>query len=462
MTRASGAVGGLSTSSIARHGLASATPIGAVIGDSISTADYNGADRTSASPPPTNILKSAKGFMAWALALSGQRIVVPTQTNVWGFPGQETGTILAQIPAFLAQMPRKPGVVVVECGTNNIFHNDGITSSFAAITADWQAIALYLARRNIRTIFVPILPRTGGFSPLFSPAQFQVMDRCNRWLNGFASQSEGMVAVASACLVDLTDPASVGAQPKAGYLHDGTHPGVAGGYYVGKAIAAILRNWYPPLDLLPTNNLTWASGLSGTNFLSNAMMEGASGTVTAPSAGTISGTAPTGWTASMSNSVGLTVSNSQVASALTGRRMHQMTFGGSYTVTGAATPNWAHYGRLFQVVSTPALSAIAAGDQLEALIEFEVDGGMNGFAFPRLEFRWQSPAGYNADMQSAEGELPPEAISGVLRTAPHQFTGTPGVAEVALMALGYLRSVNGTYNPSGSVRFGRAVIQKVE
>lgn len=462
MTRSSGAIGGLSSIALARHGLASASPVGAVIGDSIATADYNGADRVTPSPAPANVLKGANGFISWALALSGQRIVVPTDTHVWGFPGQETGTILSQLPVFLAQMPRKPGVLVVECGTNNIFHNDGITSTFAAITADWQAIALYLARQNIRAIFVPILPRTSGFSALFSAAQFQVMDRCNRWLSALASRSEGRIAVASACLPDVTDPASIGAQPKAGYFHDGTHPGIAGGYYVGKAIAAILRNWYAPIDLLPANNLTWASGLPSTNFLSNAMMQGAGGAIAAPSAGTISGTAPTGWTAGMSNSAGLTVTNSQVTSVSTGQRMHQMTFGGSYTVTGAATASWAHFGRLYQTVANGALADIQPGDALEALIEFEVDAGINGFAFPRLEFRWNGASGYNADMQLAEGELPPEAISGVLRTAPHIFGAQPAPGQVALMAYGNLKSVNGTYTPSGSVRFGRAVIQKVE
>ncbi|GLJ00294.1 SGNH/GDSL hydrolase family protein [Sphingobium sp. BS19] len=247
MPRTSGSLGGLSNAALAKAALAATTPLGASIGDSIATADYNGSDRVTLPPAPTNILKSAKGILTWALILCGQRVQVPTTTNIWGFPGETTATILTNLPAFHAQMPRKPAFMYVHCGTNDV--KDGL--SFETIVANWEAIAQFNAQRNCRTIFAPILPRTSGFSALFTAAQFQVMDRCNRWLARFAARAQGMVAVASACLPDIADPASVGAQPRAGYTYDGTHPAIAGGYYAGKAVAAILRTWYPPIDLLP-------------------------------------------------------------------------------------------------------------------------------------------------------------------------------------------------------------------
>lgn len=463
MTRSSGSLGGLSSSALARAALAAATPLGASIGDSIATADYNGSDRVTLPTAPTNVLKAAKGIVTWALILCGQRVQVPTTTNIWGFPGEASATILANLPAFHAQMPRKPAFMYVHCGTNDV--KDGL--SFAAITANWEAIAVLNAQRNCRTIFAPILPRTSGFSALFSAAQFEVMDRCNRWLTRFAARAQGMVAVASACLPDITDPASVGAQPRPGYTYDGTHPAIAGGYYAGKAVAAILRNWYPPLDVLPSNNLAWASGLSYANYLQNPMMEGAGGTVTTPSSGTISGTAPTNWTASMSNTAGLTVTHAQVASPITGRRMHQMAFSGNYTASGFTVSTWGPFARLFQNPSTASLASIVTGDSIEALVEFEIDAGNNCIAFPHLQMRWKGSTNYNADLQLPDlvGGLPAEAITGVLRTAPHTYVAGEmplGAGELTHNMFAYLRAENGSYAPSGTIRFGRAVIQKVD
>lgn len=463
MTRTSGSLGGLSNAALARAALAAATPIGASIGDSIATADYNGSDRVTLPAVPTNILKSAKGIMTWALILCGQRVQVPTTTNIWGFPGETSAVILSNLPAFHAQMPRRPAFMYVHCGTNDV--KDGL--SFATITANWEAIAVLNAQRNCRTIFAPVLPRTGGFSALFTAAQFEVLDRCNRWLNRFAARAQGMVAVASACLPDITDPASVGPQPRAGYTYDGTHPAIAAGYYIGKAVAAILRNWYPPIDLLPSNNLAWATGLTQANYLQNAMMEGTGGTVTTPSSGTIIGTAPTTWTVAMSNTAGLTVTNTQIASPVTGRRMHRMTFSGNYTAAGFTAAGWGPFGRLFQNPVTASLASIGAGDTIEALVEFEIDAGNNCIAFPHLQMRWKGGSNYNSDLQLPDlvGGLPNEAISGVLRTAPHSYIAGEmplAAGEITSNLYAYLRAENGSYTPSGTVRFGRAVIQKVD
>ncbi len=467
MTRMSGAIGGLSGGSLARSGLASSLPLGAAIGDSITVPNYNGADRISPSIP-TNRLKSAKGYCSWALALSGQRVEIPPETNIWGFPGREAGEILAALPAFLAQMPRKPGFMIVECGTNNIGHDVSATGvgSFETITADWNAIAHYLTQRGIRIIFVPILPRGPGFSSLFGGPQFEVLDRCNRWLGDFAARSGGVVAAATACLAPVTDPAAIGAQPMAGMTVDGTHPSLAGGYQIGKAIAAILSGWYPPVDLLPTNGLTWNWGLQYANFHRNPMMQGAGGTVTTPGAGTISGTAPTNCTAGMSDTAGLTVTHSQVVSPLSGQRMHQMSFGGSYTASGVTAANWAPWARLYNSAQGPASDTLSAGDRIEALIAFEIDAGHNCIAFPRLELRWKGASGYNSDMQTPEvvGVLPSETICGVLRTPVHEYAASEmplSTGELAMDARAYLRAENGSYSPTGTIRFGRALIRKL-
>ncbi len=450
----------------ADDGIAGLIPIGAAIGDSITVPNYNGSDKVNPSPP-TNKLKNAKGYVTWALALSGQRVEIPPETNIWGWPSRETSEILAALPAFLAQMPRKPGFLIVECGTNNIGHDVSATGvgSFESITADWLAIATYLTQRGIRVIFVPILPRGPGFSSLFGSPQFDAMDRANRWLHTLAARSSGVIAVASECLAPMTDPSKVGAQPLAEMTGDGTHPETLGGYYIGKAIARILNTWFPPIDILPTNQLAWNFGINNANFSPNPMMQGAGGSVTAPSSGTISGTAPGSSTASMSNTAGLTVAHSQVTSAISGRPMHQMVFGGSYTVSGVTSDAWQPWGRLYQSASSGAVATLAAGDKLEAFIAFEIDAGHNCFVFPQLEMRWKSSARYNTDMSNPTplGVLPNEQIVGVLRTPVHTYASEHfplSAGDVAISVRAYLRAENGTYNPSGTIRFGRALIRR--
>lgn len=441
-------------------------PIVALIGDSKAAPDFNGADRVTPSSP-TNHLKGANGYMAWALALCGQRVRMPAASHVWSFPGQETGTILGQLPAFLAGLPRQPGTVIVDCGTNNILHATA-TATFQAITADWQAIATLLAGRGIRTIFVPILPRdpTAGGGSAWTAGQYDVLDRCNRWLNGLAANSAGWVAVASGCLADLTNPATEGARPRNNTTVDGTHPGVLGAYYLGKAIAAILRQWYPPVDLLPASNMKWGAGAPGGNMLINPMMLVGTGlqagALTPGSGASLTGAVADGWTIDCSATSGLAITASLVTNAA-GLPMQQLAIGGGYTVSGAGTYTYAQFVRMYQSVPGSAAAALVAGDNVEALIAFEIDAGNNAISLPTLQFRWQGATGYNSDLAPAMRDLPAEAISGVLRTPAHRFTTAPASGDLQLLATAVLRSYpNGSYTPAATIRFGRAAIVKVE
>jgi hypothetical protein len=431
-------------------------PLGGACGDSITSPDAGGGG--------TNILKGVNGYMAWALVLCGQRVKCPVPAYTQGNPSQETSVILANLPAMIAAMPRKPGFMVIECGTNNIYHDAAGTGvgSFASITGDWLAIANYLISLGIRVIFVPILPRGAGFSTLFTAAQFNVMDRCNRWLMNFSQQSS-MVAVASDCLQPMTDPASVGAQPKTGMMYDGTHPGTRGAYYIGKAIARILSAWFPPLDVLPYNNLAYSASSPTANLLVNGMMEGTGGVVSAAASGTATGQAATSWTADNNLAAGLTATHSLVTSAISGTRMHQIAFTGSHTVAGSsAGPTFGYYSRIRQ---SAAQAALAAGDRIEALIAFEIDAGQQGLAFPQLQMRWKGSSNYNTDMHSSHGELPNEAIAGVLRTPEHLYLPTEfplNSGDLMMLAFAHLKSYpDGAVTDGATIRFGRAVIQKV-
>ncbi len=449
--------GGFSGSGLARRGIASATPHIAIIGDSIAVADASGSDKVNPSVP-INRNSQSSGVMTWALALSGQRVTMPQATNVWSFPGKETDVILAQLPAFLAQMPQKPGAVVIEVGTNNLFRFGIAQESFAFITADWMSMATLLANQGIRTIFVPILPRDAGFSALLPPASFATMNRCNRWLNEFAARSRGMVAVATRALLPMTDPAAPSDRiiPKANLMVDGTHPGPVGGYLVGSAIAEILTTWYPPIDTLPASNFRNAAGYVDANCLTNAMMTGAAGGVNAP----VTGAAPTSWNVGATLPAGVTCVTSVVTGA-DGIRRTQFVLSGSYTVTGAPAEGAGFFARMWQQLGTADAALIAAGDTLEALCDFEVDAGHSNFLSPRLQFRTRAAIENNA-LYPQIGFLPlGQAIKGVMRTAPHTYAAAPGNSETGLFIMMHVPSSNGTYNVNATVRVGRPTIRRV-
>ena len=443
---------------LASRYIGSSLPLGAMIGDSITKPDYTNSDQvTPTSASSWN--KSSNAIMAWALALSGQRVEMPPNTNVWSFPGQTSATILANLPAFLAQLPRVPGFVVVECGTN-----DSATNIPAATTiANWTAIANYLTSRGVRVIFIPILPRN---STNFTQARADQAVLANRWLIQAAARSGGQIAVAAACLRDWALTTSTLFEPVSGLTYDSpaTHPNTLGAYYIGKAVAAILMQWYPPVDLLPMTALAWdATNSPNANYLADCMY-----TSGAAANGPTTGTKPINWTSGMSAHSGLTAACSLAASSIDGMPMAQIVFGGTYTVSGISVPSSATdpYARFQRTISAgdARLTAIAAGDTFECLAAFEIDAGNNAIICPQLEWRWDGSSNQCSDMRhaaDAQGTLPAnEAIKGVLRTPPHTFSAAPaGTMQVNLTA--FLKGTTGTYSPAATIRFGRPVIRKV-
>lgn len=436
--------------------LASSLPNGAAIGDSITKPDYTNSDQVTPTSA-TSWNKSSNGFMAWALALSGQRVEVPANTNVWSFPGKTSAFILSNLDAFITQLPRKPGFVVVECGTN-----DAATGVLAATTiANWTSIANYLTSRGIRVIFMPILPRN---STDFTQIRADNAIQCNTWLREAARRSGGMIAMVD-CLRPLALTTSTLYEPisSPAVMWDSplTHPNTLGAYYIGKGIAAILNQWYPAVDHLPLSAITYdATNSPGANLLASAMFTSGS------AASGVSGTRPENWPASMSADVGLTCASSLVTSALDGMPMGQLVFGGTYTKNGVSVPDTSVYGRYQYTINAgdARLTQIQAGDTYECLAALEIDSGNNSIQCPQLEWRWDGASNQNSDMRHAatsQGDLPSgEAIKAVLRTPPHTYTGSPaGSMQVNLTA--FLKSLTGTYSPTATIRWGRPVIRKV-
>ena len=184
----------------------------------------------------------------------------------------------------------------------------------------------------------------------------------------------------------------------------------------------------------------------------------------APSAGTLSGTSPTNWTMTMSNTDGLTVTGSQVISPVSGMPMHQFAFSGSYSPAGAGVSSQA-YARILCTPMAATIAAIAPGDTVEALMAFEIDAGTSVIAQPTLQMRWNGSANYHADMYptAPQGVLPGESITGVLRTPMYRFEAKPNAGSLQLHAYVYLRDLPTTSaSVSGKFRLGRMCLQKVE
>ncbi|WP_168195953.1 SGNH/GDSL hydrolase family protein [Novosphingobium sp. EMRT-2] len=428
-----------------------------MIGDSITKPDYTNSDQVTPTTA-TSWNKSSNGFMAWALALSGQRVEVPANTNVWSFPGKTADYIYSYLDTFISGLPKIPGFVVIECGTNSV--TTGAT--YSQITAKWLQMIQYLVARDIRVIFVPILPRNATDFP---QTKADIAIRCNQWLWEISRKYGGKVAVAD-CLRPLALTSSTLYEPisSPAIMWDSplTHPNTLGAYYIGKAIAVILNQWYPPVDLLPLTSISYdATNSPYANLISTSMMTSGQA-ATAP----VTGTRPVSWPASQAPSSGLTVASSLVTSAYDNMPMTQMVLGGSYTTSGISVPNTSVYARYQYNISAgdAKLVNIQAGETLDCLCALEIDTGNNIIQCPQLEWRWDGNTNQCSDMRHAatsQGDLPAnEPIRAVLRTPPHTFTSSPAdVMQVNLTA--FLKSVTGTYSPSATIRWGRPIIRRL-
>ena len=272
-------------------------PLFDLLGDSITNRTF----AASADYTPDN------GYLNFVRALSGQAFNA-LRANNFAVSGDTTGPSGAG-PGMTTRLPS----MMASSGTASIFlggTNDVGQGWTVAQTTDNYAIILPALRDRYAVSFVlAVLPRDDQAAS----DQTAVRSR-NAYLQAFCATSGGKLVYVDT-FTPWYDPVTKGI--KAGYASDGLHPSRLGAYVMAQAVWSAMQRYFGafrfPLSGGSSDVFNSASNPTG-NKLTNAVFAGAG------SAGTgITGTPPSGWTVSTSqtgNTGTITISTVAATDAL--------------------------------------------------------------------------------------------------------------------------------------------------
>jgi hypothetical protein len=224
---------------------------------------------------------AAEGYFVHANNLLGAPFNFVGSGAIGGKTAAEV--LVEQVPAALASGAR---YAFLSCGTNDV-HASGVSGQVAAERI--IAVVRALADGGMIPVWSTLPARSSAGSAARLAAHLDCNDRLRRY--AYLTSNPGIFWDAFRHTVNNTSAVS---EPRAGLYYDTTiHPGTIGAYYLGKALASVLR---PLIKLTPImayglEDVTTATSRPS-NLLTNPTFAGTGGT-----AGTgVTGTVPTSWT----------------------------------------------------------------------------------------------------------------------------------------------------------------------
>lgn len=386
-----------------------------------------------------NTYRSGRGFFTHALQRLNQRLTLVSRpgTLTGGITGQTTTQILSRVQADVIDIA--PGYCHVLAGTNDV----GSSFTFATMTGNLTAIYDAIQNAGIRLIVGTIAPRSGA-----TTAQLQMAENLNNWIRLQAVTRPGVIlADYHRDLVGPTGDWRV--TGTTAYTADGIHASTGGAMRMGKVLADALDPVVPKGSLLPASNIDALGGVNAIatpNLVTNPMMTGTAGAL-----GTSGATGPV--------ADGYTVTTYAGGGVTTG-----MTFSKVARADGPA-------GDWQQVVSTSSTAKLrfqqslstnanlAAGDELYAMVEYEVENltAMNMFRLQIATF--DAANGYANQGTVIDFDLGADDIA----TYPYALHPAKGVLRTPRLV--YPATATGlslTFDLSfvGTVRFGRFTLRR--
>lgn len=388
-----------------------------LLGDSITRANGPNVEGLS-------VQYGQDGWWTWAMRELGHPLRMLANVSTIGHTSAQ---ILARFDAEVA--PLKPGYVTVLAG-----RNDGAIGAAATIA---NLKAIYDKAFAIGAIVIALTIPPGN---TLATGQRAADNTINQWIKRQGrSRRNFIVADIAPVLQDIS-----GNMNTPLVSSDGTHFNSLGAKRVGRIVAAALRPVVPTVDVLPTNNDDAA------NLLANPLMFSTFGTADAG----VTGTVASSWRAGLTGSGG-TVVASKVASTDKYPNLDWQQLTVSATGSGG--------GQIYQYAAgAKVTAAVAAGGELVASMEFEIDAGASAPTIPggygsgvnlRLAFMNDSFTilGQAHDMFYNEAyPLEQQERFGVMRTPPMAIPA--GTTKIQLAA---------QMNMLGTVRFRRGDVRKL-
>jgi hypothetical protein len=274
--------------------------------------------------------------------------------------------------------------------------------------------------------------------------------RRNRWIQSLPGTYPRLKVVD--CSYAYCDPTSATSAPRTNYSYDGLHPKAQGMFAVAQQVANWINVLYPaPGIATPSKVDAFSVDNPNGNLLTNALyLTATGGTVS----GQATGTAAASWTCG-SAAASTFVATVSVPTGSDGQNRQQFVLGTSGT--------WASTS-LFSFTQSPTVGNFAAGDVIDAMLEFEVDAGLANVAGISLVQRatmggtlMTYESGYAGAIPG--DDFPATAFSGVLRAPLMPITAVPTTCD--FQARIYIKGA-GTSTPAGTIRFGAASMRKVD
>lgn len=370
---------------------------------------------------------AGNGYLTWTRFLSGQRFYFDDTLN-FGVSGDTIAMCAVRVPLVIASGVSR---CVVMIGTNDI-----AVTPLATMISGWRdSIILPLQRAGVQPIVILEYPKVG-----ITTAARGVKNQFNDFIRRFAQCQSAVPSAVRCIFIDLQDYledyASAAGSAATGMLYDGTHPSMVGAYWIGKAVADVVNQIYPPMrypcspaDLYDATNNPRGALNAGPALL------GTSGLLVANTGVTPTGQVATGFKLyrGAGTSTSLTFSgskeNPRTDGPNSGERQRI-----TVNITGVGSSSETY---ILQPTTNPA-SGFSTGSivELSCGIQFaSAPVNLIGLELQMAEIGPASPRQAVDMVRQVSYPMPAIAVSGRLRTPP--FTLQAGVTSIS----SYIRMV---------------------
>lgn len=388
----------------------------------------------NASSSLTNPALFPRGFAMWAQMHSGHRAFHGYRSNQ-GVGGNTSTQLLARFNDILTELQLAPSgqrLCHILIGTNDL----GAISSTTTISNIGSMIS-QLRGIGSRIILMKILPRGTVASPM-NATSLANWEAVNAWI---ATQTASDITVLD--LEPIVGNMDANHTINTTYAPDSLHPGPLGAFLIGEVVGAAINNIVNDGDILPTSASDPLNALSG----ANPFLTGTTGTLS----GGMTGTAPTGWTATGSFS-GATTVRTMAASVLTHPQGYgqfaQLSFDFDYTGSNRVV----RFSR-----SSGTITGFNLGDTVEVLSEVQWNSPLTNIR--SITFTLQSQNLISMGSSISDTVLAPKAFNGIVRSKPFILTSNLTSSNIWLEAI-LSEAGASTFTANGTMRWGRCCLRK--
>ena len=222
----------------------------------------------------------AKGYVAWALALSQHRMTVVAT------PAEAGSRVSGPSPATGTEFSVQVDAAIASCAQHAIVMG-GVNDFFASFSVDTVIAAYNSAIERLIcagiTVWLCTQPTMSGGYSSYTLARNAAMFRLNAWLR---QQAASIWARHGVHLIDLAEIAVDSSSTTGGYKTDysydgGLHPSNIGAYFMGKEVARVWSKYVPEANLLVSSRAdNYAYDSSIGNLIDNGLFYNGTGTGT--------------------------------------------------------------------------------------------------------------------------------------------------------------------------------------